>query len=133
MTPRLNAIGIVTDDLPRSLAFYRRLGVAVDDPAEGRPHVEARLADGMKLMWDDVDTIRSFRPDWQPPAGDARVSFAVELDTPDEVDALYTELTSAGGTGGVAPWDAVWGQRYAVLEDPDGNEVDLYAAAEPPG
>ena len=25
------------------------------------------------------------------------------------------------------PWDAFWGQRYAVLHDPDGHQVDLYA------
>jgi uncharacterized glyoxalase superfamily protein PhnB len=84
-------------------------------------------------MWDVVDTIRSFRPDWEPPTGGGRrVAFAVQVDTPDEVDALYAELTSAGGTAGVAPWDAVWGQRYAVLDDPDGNEIDLYAPSQPP-
>jgi uncharacterized glyoxalase superfamily protein PhnB len=26
-----------------------------------------------------------------------------------------------------APWDAFWGQRYAFLQDPDGNRVDLFA------
>jgi hypothetical protein len=25
------------------------------------------------------------------------------------------------------PWDAFWGQRYAVVHDPDGNGVDLLA------
>jgi uncharacterized glyoxalase superfamily protein PhnB len=24
------------------------------------------------------------------------------------------------------PWDAFWGQRYAVVHDPDGNGVDLF-------
>ncbi len=24
-------------------------------------------------------------------------------------------------------WDAFWGQRYAILHDPDGNGVDLFA------
>jgi hypothetical protein len=27
-----------------------------------------------------------------------------------------------------APWDAYWGQRYALLGDPDGVRVNLYAA-----
>jgi uncharacterized glyoxalase superfamily protein PhnB len=26
------------------------------------------------------------------------------------------------------PWDAFWGQRYALLGDPDGVRVNLYAA-----
>jgi hypothetical protein len=26
-----------------------------------------------------------------------------------------------------APWDAPWGQRYAVVKDPDDNGIDLFA------
>jgi catechol 2,3-dioxygenase-like lactoylglutathione lyase family enzyme len=37
------------------------------------------------------------------------------------------ELTSAGYEGHLAPWDAVWGMRYAVVRDPDGTPVDLFA------
>jgi hypothetical protein len=25
------------------------------------------------------------------------------------------------------PWDAFWGQRYAIVLDPDGNHVELSA------
>jgi uncharacterized glyoxalase superfamily protein PhnB len=28
----------------------------------------------------------------------------------------------------MSPWDAFWGMRYAVVKDPDGNAVDLFAA-----
>jgi uncharacterized glyoxalase superfamily protein PhnB len=45
------------------------------------------------------------------------------------VDALYAELTAAGHHGELAPFDAPWGQRYASVNDPDGNGVDLYAPA----
>ena len=37
------------------------------------------------------------------------------------------ELTDEGGTGVLKPWDAFWGMRYAVVHDPDGNPVDLFA------
>ena len=36
-------------------------------------------------------------------------------------------LTAAGYTTRRAPWDAFWGQRYAVVVDPDGNGVDVFA------
>jgi uncharacterized glyoxalase superfamily protein PhnB len=49
------------------------------------------------------------------------------LADPAAVDAAYAELTGAGAHGELAPFDAFWGQRYAVLQDPDGNGVDLYA------
>ena len=38
------------------------------------------------------------------------------------------ELVGAGYEGHSAPWDASWGQRCAVVHDPDGRPVDLSAA-----
>ena len=34
-------------------------------------------------------------------------------------------MTSAGYRGLQAPYDAFWGARYAVIEDPDGLAVGL--------
>jgi hypothetical protein len=48
-------------------------------------------------------------------------------DSAAEVDAVYDRLTSLGYKGGHAPWDALWGQRYAMVQDPDGNGIDLFA------
>jgi len=38
-----------------------------------------------------------------------------------EVDRLYGEMTAAGHAGVQAPYDAFWGARYAIVEDPDGR------------
>jgi catechol 2,3-dioxygenase-like lactoylglutathione lyase family enzyme len=127
MKPRLDAVGIVSDDVPRSLAFYRLLGIDVDDPAEGQPHVEATLPSGLRLLWDTPEIIRSFEPDWQPPSGGQRLGLAFAVDAAADVDALYAELEAAGHPGEIAPCDAPWGPRYAVARDPDGNTVDLFA------
>ena len=129
MTPRLDLIGIVTSDMARSLAFYRLLGFTFDEGAEAAPHVEVTLPSGMRLAWDTVDTIRSFDAGWSAPSGGAPIALAFECDSPDGVDATFAQLTDAGHDGHLAPWDAVWGQRYAVVHDPDGNTVDLFAAA----
>ncbi len=43
------------------------------------------------------------------------------------MDAFYTELTGAGCHGERTLWDAPWGQRYAVVGDPDGHGVALFA------
>jgi uncharacterized glyoxalase superfamily protein PhnB len=37
------------------------------------------------------------------------------------------ELLSLGYEGDKPPWDAFWGQRYAIVRDPDGNTVDLFS------
>ncbi|MFJ8942097.1 VOC family protein [Streptomyces sp. NPDC102395] len=127
MTPRFDAVGLVVSDMAASLAFYRRLGFAFPEEAEHEPHVEAQLPGGLRLMLDTEAVARSFRPDWRAPAGEGRHSLALRCDGPAEVDSVYEELVGAGYTGGVKPWDAVWGQRYAVVHDPDGNGVDLFA------
>lgn len=127
MTARFNAVGLVVSDMAASVAFYRRLGFAFPEGAEDQPHAEAGLPGGIRLLLDTEETVRSFHPGWRPPAGGGRHSLALLCDTPEEVDTLYEELTGAGHHGELKPWDAVWGQRYAVLLDPDGNGVDLFA------
>jgi uncharacterized glyoxalase superfamily protein PhnB len=93
--------------------------------------VEADLG-GIRLAWDTEDTIRSFDPQWSPPTGGHRVALAFACDTPADVDAAWTELTTAGYEGHLPPWDAVWGMRYAVVHDPDGISVDLFAPISAP-
>ncbi|HTJ35054.1 MAG TPA: VOC family protein [Dactylosporangium sp.] len=127
MALRLNVVGIVVADMPGSLAFYRRLGLDVPDSEDKSPHVECVLPGGMKLTWDTVETIHSFDPSWTPASGSARMALAFECDSPADVDRVYAELVEAGYDGHKAPWDAFWGMRYAVMHDPDGNGVDLYA------
>jgi catechol 2,3-dioxygenase-like lactoylglutathione lyase family enzyme len=127
MRARLDMIGLVVQDMGRSLAFYRRLGLEVPDGADREPHVETTLPGGLRLAWDPVETVRSFDPDWTAPSGSPRVGLAFLFDSPAEVDQKYDELVAAGYEGHKAPWDAPWGQRYALIHDPDGNSVDLFA------
>ena len=126
--PTFSAIGIVVSDLPRSLEFYRALGFDVPADAESAPHVEIALPGGLRVMIDTQDTIRSFDPSWSAPSGSAKMSLAFECADPADVDRTYADMVAAGHTGHLEPWDAFWGQRYASLEDPDGNTVDLFAA-----
>jgi catechol 2,3-dioxygenase-like lactoylglutathione lyase family enzyme len=126
MQARLDAIGLVVNDMARSLAFYRHLGLDIPAEADQQPHAEAVLPGGLRLMFDPVETVRSFDPDWQPPSGGQRFGLAFRLPTPAEVDAAYEEMVDLGYEGHKAPWDAAWGQRYATLKDPDGNGVDLF-------
>jgi uncharacterized glyoxalase superfamily protein PhnB len=75
-----------------------------------------------------VDTIRSFDPQWVPAQGGPQIGLAFQCESPAEVDSAYRGLVEAGYDGHKEPWDAVWGMRYAVVHDPDGNSVDLFAA-----
>lgn len=125
--PQLDLIGIVVTDMARSLGFYRQLGIDVPADADEQPHVEISLPGGVRLAWDTIDTIRSFTPDFEPTPGNSRIGLAFKLDGPGDVDATYERLVAAGYAGHRSPWDAFWGQRYALVHDPDGNSVDLFA------
>jgi len=131
VTPRMDMIGLAVRDLAASLAFYRRLGLDIAEGAENEPHVEATLPGGLRIAWDTYEVMESFDPGWKPASGgSSAISLAFLVDSPAEVDSLYADLTGAGYEGHLAPWDAFWGQRYAVLHDPDGNDVALFAPLE---
>jgi uncharacterized glyoxalase superfamily protein PhnB len=123
--PDLNAIGIVACDPARSIAFYRLLGV--DFPEDGEGHIEATLPNGVRLMLDSEEVVKSFRPDWTRQTGN-QLALALECASPAEVDETWTRVRDAGFDAEKEPWDAVWGQRYAQLRDPDGVPIDLFAA-----
>ncbi|MFE2472105.1 VOC family protein [Streptomyces mirabilis] len=133
MTPRFAVIGVVASDMAATLAFYRRLGLVFPEGAEDQPHVEAELPGGSRLAIDTEETVRSFHAGWRPPAdGGGRMSLAFGCDDPAEVDSVYEDLVGAGYHGELKPWDAFWGMRYAVVHDPDGNGVDLFATLPAP-
>jgi uncharacterized glyoxalase superfamily protein PhnB len=122
--PQLDAIGIISADLERSRAFYRLLGI--EFPQE-EGHIEATMPNGIRLMLDNEEVIRSFRPDWKRETGN-QIALAFACASPAAVDETYARVVAAGFHGEKEPWDAFWGYRYAQLADPDGVQVDLFAA-----
>lgn len=127
MPPTIEVIGLIVDDMATAVDFYRRLGLTFPSAAEAEDHVESTLPGGMRLALDTAASVRSFDPGWEPATGGHRSALAFRCDTPAQVDETYQELIDAGARGHLPPWDAVWGMRYAMLLDPDGNGVDLFA------
>jgi catechol 2,3-dioxygenase-like lactoylglutathione lyase family enzyme len=125
--PDLHMLNLVVTDLPASLDFYRRLGVAVPGAgpdAEG-PHVQLRMPGGFSLELDTGESARLWHAGWRADPASARVVIGFALATREAVDERYAELTSAGYAGRQPPFDAFWGARYAIVADPDGNDVGL--------
>jgi uncharacterized glyoxalase superfamily protein PhnB len=120
-------VGMVVRDMAEALKFYRLLGLDIPAGAESEDHVEYVTPGGFRIAWDTLELVKSFSPNWVDPVGQ-RMTLAFKCENAAEVDALYEKLTQAGYHGHQAPWDAFWGQRYAVVVDPDGALVDLFAA-----
>ena len=127
MTVRIDLIGFVVADMARTLEFYRQLGLDIPAGAESEDHVEITLPSGIRLGWDTIDVVKSFDPEWVAPVGGHRMVPAFLCDSPAELDQLFADLVAAGAEAHKEPWDAFWGQRYAIVKDPDGNSVELFA------
>jgi catechol 2,3-dioxygenase-like lactoylglutathione lyase family enzyme len=120
---------VFASDLDRSIDFYRLLGLPVPDAEV--PHVAVELPGGNSLSLDAEETIAGMHPGWEPPSSTAgRLSLALGVGSPADVDALFEKVTAAGHAGPLPPYDAPWGMRYATVADPDGNWVDLFAVLE---
>lgn len=128
MSIQPDMIGMVVRDMGAALRFYRLLGLDIAEGVEGEPFVEVVTPNGYRISWNSLEMTKGLYPDWvEEPVGQ-RMSLAFKCGSPAEVDAVYQQLMAAGYAGHREPWDAFWGQRYAVVVDPDGNLVDLFAA-----
>jgi len=118
----IDNIGICTADLPRSVAFYQRLGFS----EEYRNERGVLIAnEGVRLF-----LFATRKPNPAPVGrelglfdnspGIDHISFAVA-----DVDALYTSLREDGVKFGGPPEDQSWGARMVGLKDPDGNNLYL--------
>ena len=119
--PRFTMVVLLIDDLPRSLAFYRRLGVAFPPDADQRTDIQVPIGDGHQMVL-TTQFVRN-DPDRQPPSGGSRIMLEFFVDGRDEVDAKWAELTAAGYHGRRAPWLTSFDAYMCLVDDPDGNTV----------
>ena len=123
---RLETAGLVVRDMGESLAFYRLMGLPIPDGQDDDPHVEYAPAGGCGLGFAAEAMVRQIDPNWKDGRDQYRVSLQFRCNTPTEVDAAHARLVIAGHRSYKEPWDAVWGQRFARVYDPDGNVVSLF-------
>jgi len=130
----MHTASMLSGNVDASIAFYRRLGVEIPEPriwrtATGVHHVsaiEGVAPDTATLDLDSAVFAQIWNKGWagrKDLAGRVVVGFSVG--SREEVDRLYGEMTAAGHRGLQAPFDAFWGARYAIVEDPDGIAVGL--------
>jgi uncharacterized glyoxalase superfamily protein PhnB len=126
MPIELDMVGIVAKNIGESLRFYRALGREVPSAGDGEDHVET-TSGGMRIAWDTVELIKGMLGEWEEPKGN-RLELAFKCESEGDVDEVFQRVVSEGFKPFREPWDAFWGQRYAILEDPDGNHVSLFAS-----
>jgi catechol 2,3-dioxygenase-like lactoylglutathione lyase family enzyme len=128
--PVFDQVNVIVGDMDASAAFYRRLGVVLpDDGPWNTYHRAAQMPEGLDLDFD----LDSFAAKWNtgtPTKGRKGVVLGFRVQTRAAVDRIHAEMTAAGYRTQQEPYDAFWGSRYAVLEDPDGNAVGVMSPME---
>ncbi|QJR37133.1 VOC family protein [Gemmatimonas groenlandica] len=122
-----HTIDLVVADMTAAMVFYRTLGLDVPDVGPEEAQVQVSTLGGATLGFVTEELMKGHNPHWVQPVGQ-RVTFACRCDSANELDETYARVVAAGYEGRQEPWDAPWGQRYAMVGDPDGNRVDLFAA-----
>jgi uncharacterized glyoxalase superfamily protein PhnB len=120
-------VDLVVSDVKATAEFYRAVGVDVPELWEQNGvahHVEVPDAG---LGFNSRALTRGYDAGWPDSSG---VVFIFHLPTREAVDARFGELSEAGYRAHMAPIDAFWGARYAIVDDPDGNHVGLMSPSD---
>ena len=124
-----NQLNVVSGDVGAAVAFYKLLGVDIAPTVPGWETFDAHHRNAMtteggaEFELDSTVFAPHFNAGW--PAGRAGVIIGFRVLERADVDAAYVRLVEAGHRGMQPPFDAFWGARYAIVEDPDGNAVGV--------
>ncbi len=131
MLNHISLITILTDDVPRLVAFYRdALGFTVKQDMGQYVEFESdgvRFAVCARSILLDASGHASYA---ETPRGH-RFELAFPCDSPADVDRAYADILAKGATPVHAPGNMPWGQRTAMFADPDGNIHELFADLPP--
>lgn len=122
----LYMVGVIVEDMAKSVEFYRRLGVDIPEGSEMQPHVKVKMGELTFFLHS-----KKLNTKWDPvkvePAGGYRIILEFYLKTREAMEAKYTEMTGYGYHGHFAPYDTPINTYFAMIDDPDGNTILLSA------
>jgi uncharacterized glyoxalase superfamily protein PhnB len=128
--PYLGGASIVADDMEAAIAFYERIGFTVDFHPDWRAHhVTLKSDQGLEVDIDSVAMTKTYDSAWTSDKGGAVL--IVRVPTREAVDATFALATAAGAPARQEPFDAFWGARYALVDDPAGNPVGIMSPSDP--
>lgn len=127
MESRIALITILTDDVPRLVAFYRDvLGFAAENAMDN--YTEFRSEGVRFAVCERTELVNAtHHPSFSEPARGQAFELAFPCPTRDDVDRAYAEVIAKGAVPVEPPATMPWGQRTAFFADPDGNIHELFA------
>ncbi len=120
-------VGVIVEDMPRAVEFYRRLGLEIAEGEEAKGHVEVKMS-GMTFFL----TTQRVNVRWDPAREEItgtgyRMILEFYLLTREAVDAKVEEMLGYGYRAHGEPHDLPNQMYFALIDDPDGNTILLSA------
>lgn len=123
---KIDAVTVTSGNMVKSAKFYSLLGFEFPHFEPDTKHLEPiTKEDDVRLMIDDQALMKSMTG--KDPTPPSHSPFAIKCESPAEVDRCVERVKAAGFEVMKEPWDAFWGQRYAILVDPGGYMIDVFA------
>jgi len=136
MALELYMLGLIVQDMPMALEFYRRLGLDIPEGSEKRTHVEIKMGSGLTFFLDSNparwDPGFGAQPAAQRSTAPDRYPTILEFYLKEQaaLTAKYAEMVGFGYLGYREPYKTSFGMYFAMIKDPDGNTILLSADAD---
>lgn len=131
--PTISQLNLVAKRFDETLRFYRMIGLDIPEPKTEPPgalHAPANINTGIAFAIDNEQLARIYNAAWRGSSESNSLLTSISLESREDVDTTYAKLMEAGYEGRQPPYDAFWGSRFAIVADPEGNDVGLMSPAD---
>ena len=123
---RLDGFGLLVDDMPTMIRFYRDvLGFEIKED-ENTSNVYLVKDGTLFLLYgrNDFENMTSRKYEYLKGLN-GHFEIALYVDTFEEVDEEYRKAIAAGAGSVMEPITEPWGQRTCYISDPEGNLIEI--------
>jgi len=115
---------LLVKDIEATASFYKLLELDIEVVSES--FARATWGDGPLLEFGTPELTASYDANAQLTNSRSSNTIGIEYSHSSKVDAVYTRAINAGHVGHIAPCDPPWQARFAIIKDPDGNQIGLH-------
>ncbi len=123
---KLDGFGIMVDDMPVMVRFYRDvLGFEIKEE-EDTSNVFLEKDGTLFLLYRKSDFEKMTNRKFSYCSGiNGHFEIALGVENYAAVDKAYADVTGAGAEGIMEPTTEPWGQRTCYIADPEGNLIEI--------
>lgn len=123
--PQMIGLYLFVSDLEATKSFYQAFGLDIEPISD--MFARATWSDKVMLEFGTKELTSSYDPNFMEPGPLSKSTINFELESQTAVDHKFSRLVDLGYEGHLAPIEAPWGARFAIVSDPDGNYVGLHS------